>query len=1288
MMKRLLKIGLALVALLVLAGISGLVLLRTEWFRERLRRRVIAEMEKATGGKVELVSVRFDARRWHARLEGLRIAPVLQAEAIEIDLRVQSYLRRDVDVAALRVIRPEIRIVVAPDGSTNLPTPPGVARGGSFTEPLLNLAIGHFEVREGTAWWNDQRYSLQASIADLRADLRFHRQGFYEGQVLASRTVLAGAPRLPAIEQLQARLRLRRDQIEIADLTARTAHSELKANGTISQLQKPRFQFQYDAIADARDLRLQRLRSGRVHVQGSFEWAGAPWSTRGKVSAQQMAGAISEARFSGVSANGDYTASPDQVRVENLTVQLLGGRWTGKLAATRNNVQATGRVNGVRLERAIEAVTTASRPLHQLGWTGVIAGPVQFSTPVRWASTPVAVQADLTVRQGNVEGAARLSYDGRSGEIDLADLRLVTPDTTLSASGRLSEKQDASIRFQLTTANLEELTRIALAATNQRVEAPLRLEGRATVQGQFTGTVAQPRLAATLDVGAFVHQGRGWDSFSGRLEASREQVRLAAGRLSKGNASISLQGSARLTDGAFTDTSPFEAEAGIRDTSVEDLLALAGAQAPATGSVTGQVKLKGTQKDPRGAGAVEVRHGVAWGEPFDSLRSALLFEDGEIRATGLRLTKGKGSVSGNTAYHHDRRAFRFDLKGEKMWSAQTPWSGSAGFTLAGAGQLAADSSVEKLTGEGTVEVEGLVIEGRRLGNLSATARATGTDVAIALRSNVLGSGVTGQGDVSVRRPYRVLGRVEFQGLDLAAIPELRVQGSADGFLTVAGRADSPDALTAQGSVTRLELKFPSETPPPRTLRNAAPLTWRVANRKLALELVHLTGEGSDLKASGSVDLRPAGAVQVAVNGTVNLAVLGTFDPKLQATGFSTVNVNVGGTWRDPNLSGRVELRDGALGSEDLPLSLTGVSGAVTFARRRATIQKITAEAGGGELTLTGDAELGSGLAGYRLRLEARRVRLRYPRGLSSLLDGSFTLTGANRRSRLDGQVQITRAGTRSSVDIATLIAAFKEPARTPSANEWLQNTQLNVTIASAPDIRFETAIARNLQADVSMRLRGTALNPSLLGRINITQGEVEFQGTRYTLNRGDISFLNPFRIEPILNLDLETRVSGYDILLTLIGPAQKLNVTYRSDPPLTFNELVNLLAVGRAPTIDPTLAAQQTSQARAMTQIGADSIIGEAIAKPVTGRLQRFFGVSRLKLDPELIGPENTTTARITIEQQVGRDVTFTYTYNLASAQEQIIRVRWSINRQWSLEAIRDQNGLVAIDFLYKKRVR
>ena len=100
------------------------------------------------------------------------------------------------------------------------------------------------------------------------------------------------------------------------------------------------------------------------------------------------------------------------------------------------------------------------------------------------------------------------------------------------------------------------------------------------------------------------------------------------------------------------------------------------------------------------------------------------------------------------------------------------------------------------------------------------------------------------------------------------------------------------------------------------------------------------------------------------------------------------------------------------------------------------------------------------------------------------------------------------------------------------------------------------------------------------------------------------------------------------------------------------------------------MAAQQTTQARGLTELGATNVIGQALARPATGRLERFFGVSRLKVDPEIGGPTGTANARITVEQQVGRDVTFTYTYSLASAQQQIVRVQWAINRQFSVVAI------------------
>ena len=109
---------------------------------------------------------------------------------------------------------------------------------------------------------------------------------------------------------------------------------------------------------------------------------------------------------------------------------------------------------------------------------------------------------------------------------------------------------------------------------------------------------------------------------------------------------------------------------------------------------------------------------------------------------------------------------------------------------------------------------------------------------------------------------------------------------------------------------------------------------------------------------------------------------------------------------------------------------------------------------------------------------------------------------------------------------------------------------------------------------------------------------MRFQGTRYVINRGEIDFTNPFRIEPVLDFELETRIRDVDIALNISGPARNMNLSYRSDPPLEFNQLVSLIAVGRSPTTDPVLAAQERVEAQPLIQAGANTLLSQALSRP------------------------------------------------------------------------------------------
>jgi translocation and assembly module TamB len=208
----------------------------------------------------------------------------------------------------------------------------------------------------------------------------------------------------------------------------------------------------------------------------------------------------------------------------------------------------------------------------------------------------------------------------------------------------------------------------------------------------------------------------------------------------------------------------------------------------------------------------------------------------------------------------------------------------------------------------------------------------------------------------------------------------------------------------------------------------------------------------------------------------------------------------------------------------------------------------------------------------------------------------------------------------------------------------------------------------------------------MLGQITITEGYILFFGSKYNIDQGRISFYDPNRINPYLNVNLKTRVQGIDVTLSVTGPMDRMKLSYQSDPPMQFSELVALLTSGRAPT-DPVLAARMSATStQTFEQAGASALFGAAVASPAAGRLQRIFGVTRFSVSPELVGTTNSTLATMTLQQQVTPDILFTYIHDPTQPNPQIVRVEWTINRTWSAVAQRDNFGYFDFDLFWKKR--
>jgi translocation and assembly module TamB len=210
--------------------------------------------------------------------------------------------------------------------------------------------------------------------------------------------------------------------------------------------------------------------------------------------------------------------------------------------------------------------------------------------------------------------------------------------------------------------------------------------------------------------------------------------------------------------------------------------------------------------------------------------------------------------------------------------------------------------------------------------------------------------------------------------------------------------------------------------------------------------------------------------------------------------------------------------------------------------------------------------------------------------------------------------------------------------------------------------------------------------------VNIAEGNVFFNGTKYRLERGDIGFINPLVIEPVVNVEMSARVQNYDITLGLHGTlsgGKGLTLTYRSDPPLPTADIIALLAFGRTQTQKDVYSAALPGQNTTEAASASNALLGEALNAAVGNRVERLFGASRVRFDPQFIGQTNTNpTARVTIEQQISNNVTLTYGTSLTQSTETVIQMEYNINKDLSVVAVRDQNGVLSFDVSIRRRKR
>jgi translocation and assembly module TamB len=343
------------------------------------------------------------------------------------------------------------------------------------------------------------------------------------------------------------------------------------------------------------------------------------------------------------------------------------------------------------------------------------------------------------------------------------------------------------------------------------------------------------------------------------------------------------------------------------------------------------------------------------------------------------------------------------------------------------------------------------------------------------------------------------------------------------------------------------------------------------------------------------------------------------------------------------------------------------------------MSSLKGEMGGGTVTARGGLTFRPAVR-FDLGLEGDNVRLRYPEGIRAVLGTSLALTGTPQAAMLGGQVRVEHLSFTPDFDLSRFTRQFEGETSAPVVTGRLaQNVQLNVALQSTSQMNLESSQV-SIHGSANLRVVGTAAQPVILGRSDLTGGELFFGGNRFVVQSGTVDFLNPVRTEPVLNLHVQTRINDYNITLGLQGPLTRLHTTYTSDPALPPADIINLIARGQT----TEAAGAQPSQP---LSLGAQSLVASTVSGQIGNRIAKVAGISQLQIDPSL-GASNGQNpgARIAIQQRVTSNLFMTIATDVTSTQRQSIQLEYDFNSRWSVSGVRDQNGGVTALGHYKKR--
>ena len=1284
--------------LVVFVFVGGFFLLRSQGFHRYVIAKIVQKTGETTGGRVEIQNFDVHLSALRANVYGVVIhgtepagqKPLIQLDKLSVGLKILSVLQHKVNLNELVLEHPVINLLVSSDGKNNIPQ--SQAPKSNNQTNIFDLAVGHVLLNRGEIYYNDRAHAMDADLHDLRTEINFDfLPKRYRGAISYHDGRVKYGQLAPLPHMLEAQFSASPSELSLNPAVFTIGGSRLSVQAQVGNYSNPDVNGSYHFLIHTQDfagLSQAASTAGDLVLAGNIHYASKenqPFlrsvSVDGSLNSNALLIASTSGRIDLRALRGKYQLKNGDLKARDVAVNLFGGQLAAELdmrnldTTPASNVRAS--LRGISIDAARATLNVAS--LKQLPLTGTIEGTTQAA----WTGSVsnVKAQSDLTIsaalQQASagagpsipLNGVVHAKYDGRRSTLALNQTVIRTRASSVVANGEVSDRSNLGIQFR--SSDISELAALASALRPPQPGSKMpRISGSLAANATVRGSLKKPSVNANLTAQNLTVENSRWSTLRVDAQASPSEFKLQNGSLlSATRGQVYFAFTVGLRDWSYLPSNPIAANLSVREMSVAQLQQLAGFHYPVSGDVSADLTLRGSQLNPLGNGSVRLINAKAFNEEIQNL-TLQAQGTGDAVSSVLNLKVPAGSAQANVVLHPKTKAYELQLDAPSINLELLEALQAKGVDLTGILKATARGSGTfdnpQLTA--TVEIPQLQYRQTVITDIKADANLANQHAELAFVSGIANATVKAHANVNLTGDYYTTASFDTTTVAVTSLVAVYVptvpsdmQGQMEMHATVKGPIKNTAQMEAHVVIPTLSASYQA-----MQIASARPIRVDYANSVITLQPGEIQGTDTSLRFQGNVPLQNTAPLTLTAQGDVNLRLLRMLSSDLKSSGSLNINLHGGGSTQHPEVQGDIRLQDVALSTLSVPVGLDKVNGTLTLADNRLQITQLTGQMGGGDITATGGIALRPQLQ-MNVAVSAKSVRLRYPEGMRSLINSDLTFAGNSDAASLDGRVLIDSLGFSKDFDIADFTSQFSGNAPPPAGNTFADKVKLNIAVQSTAQLAAVSS-ELSLEGQANLRVIGTASDPVIVGRTELTSGELFFMKRRYQIERAIVNFTDPNRTTPVVNMLITTTINQYNLSLTVIGPVEKLRTSYVSDPPLPPVDIINLIARG------------QTTEEAAPPSMGANSVIANGLASQVSGKMEKLAGLSSLQIDPLLGGNNSNPSARVALQQRVTKNFLFTFSTDITSAEQEIVQGEYQINKRWSVSATRDASGGFSVD--------